>query len=198
MEVRSLDPPRTRSHRWMKSGMLVACALCAFALLFASACGGDDSGSSTATTTGAESTTATAQAAEMTPDEIGAAVGATWADAMQELVALLESKPESSAIKSQVEQLKERYVVKLVALGRLREALSDSDKARVSAGITKALDASADEPWFTSYMDIYDGYSDGDLDFANLLASFNILTQYADFDLLKQQAPEEAARLGIE
>jgi hypothetical protein len=198
MEVRSLDPPRTHSHRWMKSGMLVACVLCAFASLFASACGGDDSGSSTATTTGAESTTATAQAAEMTPDEIGAAVGATWADAMQELVALLESKPESSAIKSQVEQLKERYVVKLVALGRLREALSDSDKVRVSAGITKALDASADEPWFTSYMDIYDGYSDGDLDFANLLASFNILTQYADFDLLKQQAPEEAARLGIE
>jgi hypothetical protein len=198
MEVRSLDPPKTRPHRWMKSGMLVACVLCAFALLFASACGGDDSGSSTATTTGAESTTATAQAAEMTPDEIGAAVGATWADAMQELVALLESKPESSAIKSQVEQLKERYVVKLVALGRLREALSDSDKARVSAGITKALEASADEPWFTSYMDIYDGYSDGDLDFANLLASFNILTQYADFDLLKQQAPEEATRLGIE
>ena len=116
----------------------------------------------------------------------------------RKLVALLESKPEASAIKSQVEQLKESYVGKLVALGRLREALPDSDKARVSSGITTALDAFADEPWYTSYMEIYDSYSDGDLDFANLLASFNILTQYADFDLLKQQAPEEAARLGIE
>ncbi len=198
MDGRSLDPQRTRSNRWLKSGILMAFVLCAFALLFVTACGSDDSGSNTATTTGGQSATTAAQAEEMTPDEIGDAVGATWADSIQELVALLESKPEASAIKSQVEQLKESYVGKLVALGRLREALPDSDKARVSAGITTALDAFADEPWFTSYMDIYDSYSDGDLDFANLLASFNILTQYADFDLLKQQAPEEATRLGIE
>ncbi len=134
----------------------------------------------------------------MTPDELGDAAVATWSEAMQELVALLESKPEAATIQSQVEQLKETYVVKLVALGRLREALSDSDKAKVSSGITAGLEATADEPWFMSYMEIYDGYSDGDLGFANLLASFNILTQYADFELLKQQAPEEAARLGIE
>jgi len=47
-------------------------------------------------------------------------------------------------------------------------------------------------------VDIYNSYPEDDLAFKNLLASFNILTQYADFDLLKQQAPEEAARLGIE
>ena len=198
MDGRSLDPQRTRSNGWLKSGMLATCALCACALLLLTACGGDDSGSNTATTAGGQSATTAAQPEEMTPDEIADAVGATWADAIQELVALLESKPEASAIKSQVEQLKESYIGKLVALGRLREALSDSDRARVSSGITTALDGFADEPWFASYMDIYDGYSDGDLDFANLLASFNILTQYADFDLLKQQAPEEAARLGIE
>jgi len=198
MEVRFPDPPTTHSNRWMKSGTLVACVLCAFALLLATACGSDDSGSNTATTAGAGSTTTGVEAEDMTPDEVGDAVGATWAAAIQELVALLESKPEASAVKSQVEQLKESYIGELVALGRLREAFSDSDKARVSSGITTALDAFADEPWFTSYMEIYDGYSDGDLDFANLLASFNILTQYADFDLLKQQAPEEATRLGIE
>ena len=32
----------------------------------------------------------------------------------------------------------------------------------------------------------------------NLVGSLNIITQYADFDLLKKQAPEEAKRLGIE
>jgi len=32
----------------------------------------------------------------------------------------------------------------------------------------------------------------------DLLKDFSILTQYTDFDLLKQQEPEEAARLGIQ
>ena len=198
MEVRFLNASRTNSTRLLKSGMLIACVFCAFTLLLLTACGGDDSNSSTATTSGGDSGSTTVQASEMTPDELGDAAVATWSEAMQELVALLESKPEAATIQSQVEQLKETYVVKLVALGRLREALSDSDKAKVSSGITAGLEATADEPWFMSYMEIYDGYADGDLGFANLLASFNILTQYADFDLLKQQAPEEAARLGIE
>ena len=32
----------------------------------------------------------------------------------------------------------------------------------------------------------------------NLIAEFNVITQYANFDLLKQQAPTEAKRLGIQ
>jgi hypothetical protein len=32
---------------------------------------------------------------------------------------------------------------------------------------------------------------------ANLIASFNIIGQYANFDLLWEQTPEEAERLGI-
>ncbi len=198
MAIRLLIPPKTASTRWSKSSMPIACVLCAFALLFFAACAGGDSDPSVATTAGGNSTLTTAQAAEATPDELGDAVEATWGEAIQDLNALLESKPEAAAIKGQVEQLKESYVGKLVAFGRMREELSESAKARVSSRIAAALEADADEPWFTGYMDIYNSYSDGDLDFANLLASFNILTQYADFDLLKQQAPEEAIRLGIE
>jgi hypothetical protein len=37
----------------------------------------------------------------------------------------------------------------------------------------------------------------GERDLANELSSFNILTQYAFFDLLKRQEPDEAQRLGI-
>ena len=82
MDGRSLDPQRTRSNGWLKSGMLATCALCACALLLLTACGGDDSGSNTATTAGGRSATTAAQPEEMTPDEIGDAVGATWADAI--------------------------------------------------------------------------------------------------------------------
>ena len=32
---------------------------------------------------------------------------------------------------------------------------------------------------------------------ANLIAAFNIIGQYANFDLLRRQAPDEAERLGL-
>ena len=76
--------------------------------------------------------------------------------------------------------------------------LSDSDKTRLSDKLAQSLEAMGNEPWYQSYKTLYEYYADDDLSFANLLASFNILTQYADFELLKAQDPEEAARLGIQ
>jgi hypothetical protein len=46
--------------------------------------------------------------------------------------------------------------------------------------------------------DAVNHYRNEDNDFANTLAEFNTLTQYADFDLLKKQKPDEATRLGIQ
>ncbi len=198
MDLRFRDSVWTERTRRPKSGMIFACILCAFAVLLLAACGGDDASSSPDTAAAEGTTSTTVQADEMSPDELGDAIGATWSEAMQELVALLEGQPEAAAVTSQVQELKESYITELVALGEMREALSDSDKAKVDSRALVALGASADEPWYTSYMDIYNGYPEDDLDFKNLLASFNILTQYAAFDLLKEQAPEEAARLGIE
>jgi hypothetical protein len=163
-----------------------ACLLCAVGLLLMVACGGSESASTTA------------PAADMSAGELGDAIGATWSEAMQKLGALLESKPEAGAIQSQVQQLKEEYIGKLVELGRQREALGTSDKAQADQRTAAALEAAGDEVWYASYKSLYQYYSDGDLGFANLLASFNILTQYAEFELLRQQAPEEATRLGIE
>ena len=40
-------------------------------------------------------------------------------------------------------------------------------------------------------------YFSKDQEFHKLLTSFNIIGQYASFDLLKKQEPKEAARLGI-
>jgi hypothetical protein len=198
MALRFRGSPRTKATRSSKSGFTSACILCAFIVLFLTACGGDESSSSPGTATEGDATSTTAQAIEMSPEELGDAIGATWSAAMQKLVALLEGQPEPATVQGEVEQLKEASIAELVAFGRTREALSDSDKAKVDSHTVAALEATADEPWYVSYMDIYNAYPEDDLAFKNLLASFNILTQYADFDLLKQQAPEEAARLGIE
>ena len=174
--------------------------------LAVAACGGGSSdGDSAATTLGdAESITiattvsTTGGTRDRSPDELGESVVATWAEAMQKLIELLNTKPEPEAVRGEVEQLKEEYVAKLVEFGRQREALDAGIKAQVSVRTAAGLEAAGGEDWYSSYLSLYEGYQAGDQEFANLLASFNILTQYADFDLLTQQSPEEAARLGIE
>jgi hypothetical protein len=187
-----------RSSAWSMVGLVSALLLLGSSVLLA-ACGGGSSGTDTTVTTPVGQTVSTTeQAASMSGSELGNAAGAAWAEAMQRLTTLLTNKPEAAVVKAQVEQLKEEYVQKLVQLGRQGAALDTAAKAQMSARIVAALGAAADKDWYKSYMDIYRNYSGGDVEFGNLLASFNILTQYADFDLLKKQAPKEAARLGIE
>lgn len=190
--------------------VVIACLLLLLGLA-AAGCGGGSSTDTTATTvaanTVAANTTATTgaatdttSAAPQTPAELGKAIGATWTEAMQTLVGLLDDQPEPADVKDEIANLKEGYVQKLVAFGEQKEALDTAGKAEVDSAVTSALSAAADTEWYANYMDIYDAYSymSGDVDFTNLIAGFNILTQYADFDLLKKQAPDEAARLGIE
>ena len=192
--------PRSRHARtpvW-SALRLVLVGLVFAAGLSLAGCGGDSSDSGTTATALGDAVSTTVKTVSMSPDELGNAIVATWTEAMQKLTALLESKPEVAEVRGQIEQLKEEYVAKLVELGRKREALSTSDKAQVGLSTAAALRAAADETWYTEYTALYQHYSAGDQDFATLLASFNILTQYAEFDLLKQQAPAEATRLGIE
>ena len=83
----------------------------------------------------------------------------------------------------------------MVALGHRREALDDAGRAAVDARITAAL-GGLPTATYDAYQQAYTDYS-SDLDVASLIASFNILGQYANFDLLREQAPAEAERLGI-
>jgi len=135
---------------------------------------------------------------EMTPREIGQAVAARYVEAMTELTDLVEGKPPAAEIKPQVEDLKETYIQKLVELGRKREALSNQERATVDSAISVGINALYGDPVFATYSEVVQYYFNEDPEFHQLLSSFNIITQYASFDLLKQQEPDEAARLGIE
>ena len=83
----------------------------------------------------------------------------------------------------------------MVALGRRREALGTADRATVDGRITAALDR-LPAATYEAYQEAFTYYG-SDLEVANLIAAFNILGQYANFDLLREQAPEEAERLGL-
>jgi hypothetical protein len=179
--------------------LVVVCLLLALGIA-AAGCGGGSSSATSATTAGATATTAGTATGTMSGTDLGKAVAALWTEAMQKLDTLLADEPSSDTVKDQVSTLKEEYVQKLVALGKQRQAMDTAAQAEADAAITSALAAAASADYYATYMDHYDHYSyaSGDVDFVNMVGSFNILTQYANFDLLKKQDAAEATRLGIQ
>lgn len=187
-----------RVARWSVFGLVALGLLLALSLLMVG-CGGGSSGTETTAPEGGQ-VTETKAAEEMDVVELADTVVATWTEAVQKLNTLLEGLPDPAAVQPDVEALKEEYIQKFVALGRVKETFDDSDRAQVDSEISSNLMALGDDDFYTIYMANYDEYvyMSGNADFTNLLASFNILAQYSDFTLLKAQEPEEAARLGIE
>jgi hypothetical protein len=132
-----------------------------------------------------------------TPKELGEKIGAVYLEAMQGAAKLVEGKPAPADVKAKVEALKEKYVQQLVELGKKREPLSAQDKAAVDSAISLAVMRAGSEPWYKGYSEAVQSYFGKDQELHKLLTSFNIIGQYASFDLLKKQEPKEAARLGI-
>lgn len=185
--------------RWAAACVIMSLAACLLG------CGDGSSGLATAGPDGTAATTpggttSTSPAGNEGWRALANEIMATWTDALSELNLLLDGMPAPSAVDSEVRELKERYVQELVGLGRAKEALDASEKASVDSRLRSAMDSLGNDAVYRTYADTYDAYveTDAGIDFYNLLASFNILTQYADFSLLRVQAPEEAARLGIE
>ena len=55
------------------------------------------------------------------------------------------------------------------------------------------------EGTLADFQAVADHYFDStDAELYSLITSFNIIGQYANFDLLRQQEPDEAARLGVD
>jgi hypothetical protein len=168
-------------------------------LLALAACGGE-AASTTAPAPAGTGTVATTTTAEATPaaDDpatVGDEIAALYTRAYVDVAAVLADRPEPAAAVGVLSDLKESYVGQMVALGHRREALDAAGRAEVDARISSALMSLPSET--------FDAYSAAAADYASdpeaaaLIADFNIIGQYANFDLLREQEPEEAARLGV-
>jgi hypothetical protein len=134
----------------------------------------------------------------MTPIDLGNQIAEIYVEALTELAESMDGRPAAADLQPSVEALKDRYVAKLVELGRQRVALSDADKATVNGRVRLGMNSMPSE-LFTEYVAGQRHYQQsGDVDLAKMIGEFNVITQYADFDLLKKQAPMEAERLGID
>jgi len=137
-------------------------------------------------------------AGKMSPDEIGKQVGDIYLKSMTEAVNLTKSKPDAAKVKPQLQKLKDSAIKQLVELGKQRQGLSAADKSKIDSKVSMAMNT-VPQDVFTKFSEACNYYigKDANNETNMLLTSFNTITQYADFELLKKQEPNEAKRLGI-
>jgi hypothetical protein len=195
--------------------MLVAVLLCAAASLVLAACAGELPNKSPGTTVSTAVETSDSDGSEGSGSSLASSTSgvqsqveqlsdkviSTWVESMQRLVVLLEGTPPISSVQTGVSSLKEEYVQKMVALGRQVKTLDPSDQQLAYDRVDDKLSAMGEETWFVTYETLYEHYAANEDEvsqqFAVQLSSFNTLTQYAFFEVLRANDPDEATRLGV-
>jgi hypothetical protein len=179
----------------MNKTLAITVILCALAF-GVSACGKKDAAPDTAAAATAQPAVPAVPAASGDPAEnLGQKIGSSYIETLKQVVAMLNDKPPVADARAMLMDMKNWTIELMVNLGKEREALSIADRARVDQVLSGRIAAVP--------ADLFKEYQAGQLFYQNdrelfqLIADFNIITQYANFDLLKKQLPEEAKRLGI-
>ena len=115
---------------------------------------------------------------------------------MEELANLLK-EPAPDVMRPKLTTLKDKYIRLHVASGKLREAFTPELK-KTCDGILRSALFNMKRDHLKVLQEVTREVRKQDNDLANELASFNTLTQYAAYELLKKQLPKEAKRLGIQ
>ena len=132
----------------------------------------------------------------MTPRQLGESIGNLYCEGIGTLSTLLEAGHEPQVLKGAVEELKARLIEQLVTLGTERQALELDERMAVDRA-TGFRVTGVDMAAFRAMTEACERYRGTHNELANLLASFNVIHQYAVFELLAAQLPDEAARLGV-
>lgn len=135
------------------------------------------------------------------PDGVADRVFQIYVDTLDKSNALFEGTPPAAEIAGKFDALKEKAVTALVKLGHEISAMSAGDRARVESGVNASISRVLSKPRtkaiYEAYQKAWSAYSKADPEFFQKVKSLNILTQYAFFDLLRKQEPDEADRLGV-
>ena len=128
--------------------------------------------------------------------KLGIRIGDIYLDSMAQVLKLVEDKPEVDVLKPKVNELKEQIIQELIPLGVIKSEMDEAQKNMVNMDIHRHI-RNLEREDLQSLTDAINHYRSLDNDLANDIADFNIITQYADFELLKKQRPDEFERLGL-
>jgi hypothetical protein len=129
-------------------------------------------------------------------DDLGKEISGNYLEALKKLNDLTKAKPEPADLAPKVATLREETIKKMVELGNKVAKLDDAGKKKVESKVAMAF-SSTPMDVFKPFSEAQQFYGAKDANLGNNIKDFNIITQYAFFDLLKKQAPKEAERLGI-
>lgn len=123
-----------------------------------------------------------------------------YEDGYNQLDALLGQKPAyAPKLTLDAKVIKASVIEKLIPYGKMRAEWNEADQKTSSDQLSvKMFDISRNPAWMRVGNEARMFYAKEDPELATLLNRMNIITQYAQFELLKKQEPVEAERLGIQ
>jgi len=142
-----------------------------------------------------QSTTVSSTAAA--PEVLTEEVTQHYFDALDRLGAILDQDLQVADLRDQVGEFKDEYIDVLVPCGYRREGMPDAERETFDSAMNRAILLSTPPALSKPSASVAILNAAGETGLANEVASFNIRTQYVFFELLKEQDPEEAQRLGI-
>lgn len=135
----------------------------------------------------------------MTAEVYAEEVYKIWEESILSLDKIIGNRPHHDAeLEQRVAQLKEETIHKLLPYGSEHARQPENIQKTWSTKLAmKSENLIVNRAWDNTMNNCYKHYFSQDYRFASLIASFNTITQYADFRLLKKQNPAEADRLDI-
>ncbi|MCD4707958.1 MAG: hypothetical protein K8S62_09495 [Candidatus Sabulitectum sp.] len=130
------------------------------------------------------------------PEVLGNTVADVYETMYDELNHVVNLGLSVEDLSAEIAAMKEDYIGQFVELGAVREEMNEEQKEIANSTIRSRF-YNLDMEIYESVNDQISAYRVQDNDLANEIAEFNILAQYADYELLREQSPDEAARLGI-
>ena len=131
------------------------------------------------------------------PEALGNRVADIYEEMYADLNDLVSQGLSAEEVWPELTAMKEDYISQFVELGAIREGMTEEQKQAANRALTSRF-YDLDQDVFNSVNDAIILYRDQDNSLANEISQMNILTQYADYELLRHQEPEEAVRLGIQ
>lgn len=130
------------------------------------------------------------------PEVLGNRIGEIYAEMYMSLHEIATQGLSAEELAPLVAEMKEDYIAQFVELGAIREGMTEEQKSAIDLAIMGHF-YDMDMEITISIADMINFYRPEDAELANNMSQMNILTQYADYELLRTQSPEEATRLGI-
>ena len=134
------------------------------------------------------------QGAADDPDQLADQIAENYIACMDELEAILADRPDPETLKLELEELTDKYIDVFVELGQQVAAYDSATVDEIGREVMSSL-YGRDIQWMTDASSYYQSMAP---EISSMIGELNIISQYAFFDLLRDQRPSEAERLGIQ